>query len=75
MKQRLKLSLAILADTPLLLLDEAVSNLDTEAIAWYKKMIESYGANRTVIVCSNTVRDEYYFCTRELNVTDFKVRK
>lgn len=75
MKQRLKLALAILADTPLLLLDEAVSNLDAEAILWYKKMIETYATKRTIIVCSNTIKDEYYFCTRELNVSNFKTRK
>lgn len=72
MKQRVKLGLAILSDTPLLLLDEPVSNLDKNAIAWYKKLISSYAQNRTVIVCSNAISDEYFFCEKELNVMGFK---
>ncbi|WP_317898841.1 ABC transporter ATP-binding protein [Aurantibacillus circumpalustris] len=72
MKQRLKLGLAILADSPLLLLDEPVSNLDKNAIAWYKELISRYTNNRTVIVCSNAIADEHFFCDSELNVTDYK---
>lgn len=74
MKQRLKLALAILADTPLLLLDEPVSNLDKNAIAWYKELIAAYSNKRTIIVCSNAIADEHSFCTRELNVMDFKAK-
>ena len=72
MKQRLKLGLAILANTPLLLLDEPVSNLDKNAIIWYKNLIESYTKNRTVVVCSNAISDEHFFCNTELNVMDYK---
>ncbi len=72
MKQRLKLGLAILADTPLLLLDEPVSNLDKNAIEWYKNLTLNYTTNRTVIVCSNAITEEHFFCTKQLNVTDFK---
>ncbi len=68
MKQRLKLGLAILSETPLLLLDEPLSNLDKDGITWYKKMIETYTINRTVIVCSNAISDEYFFCETQLNV-------
>jgi len=73
MKQRLKLGLAILADTPVLLLDEPVSNLDKNAIAWYKELISTYTKHRTVIVCSNAIADEHFFCDTELNVMDYKV--
>jgi len=72
MKQRLKLGLAILADTSLLLLDEPVSNLDKNAIEWYKDLITAYSENRTVVVASNAISDEYLFCTKQLNVMDFK---
>ncbi len=72
MKQRLKLGLAILADTPLLLLDEPVSNLDKNAIEWYKNLISVHSENRTVIVASNAISDEYFFCDKQLNVMDFK---
>jgi len=73
MKQRLKLGLAILADTPVLLLDEPVSNLDRNAIAWYKQLVGNYTKERTVIVCSNAISEEYFFCDTELNVMDYKL--
>lgn len=72
MKQRMKLALAFLSDSGIVLLDEPVSNLDRKAIEWYRKMVENYRLHRTVIVCSNSIEDEYYFCTRKLNVEDFK---
>ena len=75
MKQRLKLGLAILADTPVLMLDEPISNLDKNAVDWYKSLITSYTKNRTVIVCSNTMADEHFFCDTELNVMDYKLKK
>lgn len=72
MKQRAKLTLAILADCPLLLLDEPSSNLDKNAIEWYSKMVLLYAAHKTIVVCSNSVKEEFSFCTRELNVSDYK---
>lgn len=72
MKQRVKLALAILADCPLLLLDEPASNLDKNAIEWYIKLVGWYGANKTIVVCSNSVKEEFEFCTKELNVMDHK---
>ena len=72
MKQRLKLGVAILCDTPLLLLDEPVSNLDANAIAWYKNIIKEYSQNRTVIVASNAIQDEFFICDKQINVTNFK---
>ncbi len=75
MKQRLKLGLAILADTPLLLLDEPVSNLDKNAIAWYLDLMAGNAKDRTVIVCSNAITEEYAFCERSLNVMDYKIQR
>lgn len=75
MKQRLKLGLAILADAPLLLLDEPVSNLDKNAIIWYKSLIQTYASHRTVIVCSNNIDEEHFFCTSQLNLADYKAKK
>jgi ABC-type multidrug transport system ATPase subunit len=72
MKQRLKLAVAILADTPVLLLDEPLSNLDKNGGDWYRDMVRQYASNRTVIVCSNAISDEYFFCDRQLNVADHK---
>ena len=75
MKQRVKLGLAILSDTSLLLLDEPCSNLDRIGIAWYHSMIKLYGKDRTIIVCSNHQIDEYEFCEKHLVVEDYKNSK
>jgi ABC-type multidrug transport system ATPase subunit len=72
MKQRLKLALAMLAEVDCVLLDEPLSNLDSAAINWYRQMVEKYLSHRSVIVCSNAIAEEYFFCTRQLSVTDFK---
>ncbi len=72
MKQRVKLALAILSDTPLLLLDEPCSNLDSKGIDWYNGMIKSYSDKRTVIVASNHNEYEYFFCDKRIEMTDLK---
>lgn len=71
MKQRVKLALAICSDTPLLLLDEPSSNLDSQAIDWYHHLVEKFTANRIVIVCSNQ-EHEYHFCQKQLHLSDYK---
>jgi ABC-type multidrug transport system ATPase subunit len=71
MKQRIKLTLAILSDTPLLLLDEPLSNLDKNASDWYCNLIIKFGINRTIIVSSNHLEQEYFFCKRSLLLEEF----
>lgn len=75
MKQRLKLTLAILADTPILLLDEPTTNLDATVISWYQHLIETYCKEKTIIVCSNSIKDEYAFCTQTIVMENFKPSK
>lgn len=72
MKQRVRLALAVLADTPVLLLDEPTSNLDKGGVEWYKELMDSEGRDRLIVVASNENREEYYFCDRELRIEDFK---
>lgn len=72
MRQRLKLTLAILADAPILFLDEPTTNLDATVIDWYKNMIATYAMHKTIIVCSNSIKDEYDFCNRVITMEDFK---
>ncbi|RYU89232.1 ABC transporter ATP-binding protein [Mucilaginibacter terrigena] len=71
MKQRLKLALAFCADTPMLMLDEPTSNLDTQGIDWYLSLIEKFSEDRLTIVCSNQ-EHEYSFCPNRLNISDYK---
>jgi ABC-type multidrug transport system ATPase subunit len=72
MKQRVRLSLAILADVPALLLDEPLSNLDRKGILWYSDMIHRYAESKLVIVCSNNQEEEISFCSRALDINLFK---
>lgn len=71
MKQRLKLALAFFSNTPLLLLDEPCSNLDSQGIGWYQEMVNSSVGKRTIIVASNQ-SFEYEFSDGEIRIEDFK---
>jgi ABC-type multidrug transport system ATPase subunit len=71
MKQRLKLALAFCADTPMLMLDEPTSNLDTQGVEWYLNLVKQFAKDRLTIICSNQ-EHEYNFCDERLSITDFK---
>ena len=71
MRQRLKLALAWLSDVSIVLLDEPCSNLDARGIEWYKNLANKYSENRLVIVCSNNIEDEFYFCKKSLDMDNF----
>ncbi|RYD51371.1 MAG: ATP-binding cassette domain-containing protein [Sphingobacteriales bacterium] len=68
MKQRVKLALALFADTPVVLLDEPCTNLDDAGIAQYLNWIQAYGTGRLLIVGSNDPR-EYSFCERTIELS------
>lgn len=69
MKQRLKLTLAFMSNTSLLLLDEPLTNLDEAGEKWYAKMLGDFSNGRTVIVCSNMNEKEYSFCEKHVLLT------
>ena len=71
MKQRLKLALAFCADTPMLMLDEPTSNLDTQGVDWYLSLVQQFAEGRLTIVCSNQ-EHEYGFCNHRLSIVDYK---
>jgi ABC-type multidrug transport system ATPase subunit len=71
MKQRVKLLLAFCTDSPVLMLDEPTSNLDSQGIKWYLEMMEEFGKRRMVLICSNQAH-EYEFCNHQLNILDYK---
>lgn len=72
MKQRIKLTLAILSDTPILLLDEPCSNLDSSVVKWYQEMIAQYAMDRTIIVASNNQQDEFAFCDQRISIDSLR---
>lgn len=71
MKQRVKLALAFCSDTPILLLDEPTSNLDTQGTQWYLEMVKQFTTNRITIIGSNQL-NEYSFCKAHINLADYK---
>jgi ABC-type multidrug transport system ATPase subunit len=72
MKQRLTLALAFCSDTPMLMLDEPTSNLDSQGVDWYLNLVQKFAENRLTIICSNQLH-EYSFCNEELNISDYKM--
>lgn len=73
MKQRLRLTLALLAKTQILLLDEPLSNLDKAGEDWYLQMMNQFTAGRTVIICSNHHPVETAPTTNKIEISQFKV--
>jgi ABC-type multidrug transport system ATPase subunit len=71
MKQRVKLAQCILSDTPVVLLDEPCTNLDTEGIGLYQQLINDFCKKRLVVVSSND-KVEYAFCKQVINISDYK---
>jgi len=72
MKQRVRIGLAVLSDVSAIFLDEPTSNLDQNAVKWYRNLIESYLKERIVFVASNGQSDEYFFTTEKIEIENFK---
>ena len=71
MKQRVRLAQALFTDTPVILLDEPCTNLDTDGIGLYRQLIRQYAAGRLVIVSSNDP-EEYEFCEKKIDIRDYR---
>ena len=71
MKQRVKLAQAIFSDTPIVLLDEPITNLDEEGVSLYHNLVEKYCQNRLLIISSND-KKEYAFCDQIIDIRNFK---
>jgi ABC-type multidrug transport system ATPase subunit len=71
MKQRVRLAQCIFSDTPLILLDEPCTNLDSEGIGLYQNLMATQTRDRLVIISSND-QTEYQFCGKRINIADHK---
>jgi ABC-type multidrug transport system ATPase subunit len=71
MKQRAKLGLALLSDTPLLFLDEPTSNLDKQGSDWYLSEIKKLIGKKTIVVASN-IPEEYAFAEQVIRISDYQ---
>lgn len=72
MKQRVRLTIAILTESELLLLDEPSSNLDSAAVSWYQELLQEHGSGRSIIVSSNHQHQEYPGFTQFFEMEAFK---
>lgn len=68
MKQRVKLGLAILSDSPIMLLDEPCSHLDHAAVEWYQSLLQNNLAGKIVLVASNRDERETFLCKQEIDI-------
>lgn len=68
MKQRLRLTLAVMSISSVVFLDEPTSNFDQRAIDWMRELIENYLGNRTLVVGTNSVQSELLLCNRTKSV-------
>ena len=66
MRQRLKLGLAIFADSNLLLVDEPCANLDAKWSKWFETCLESQCADRIVVISSNSQENELRLVNKPL---------
>lgn len=71
MKQRIKLAQAIFSDSKILLLDEPLTNLDTDGYNLYLSLIPKYCSDRVVVISSND-KNEYAFCNEVIDIDLFK---
>lgn len=71
MKQRLRLALAVLSKSKILLLDEPATNFDSASIQWYLQLIERYADGRIVVIGSN-IQHEYAFCDKMIDILQYK---
>lgn len=72
MKQRVKLALACFVASPLLLLDEPTSNLDSAGEQWYLQLIEKTHTEDRILVIASNRKEEYGFCKEYIQIMDYK---
>ena len=72
MKQRLKLSLSILSEKPILFLDEPCSNLDAEGIRWYQDLLRQNSEEKLLLISSNNKEEEHFICKKTINLANYK---
>ena len=72
MKQRLKLGLAIMSRSELLILDEPGTNLDKTNLHWFQELLDSQKRDRTVIIASNQEED-LTLCNHFVNLEAYKI--
>jgi ABC-type multidrug transport system ATPase subunit len=68
MKQKVKIALALLSNTPLVLFDEPAMNLDDDNIKWFQDLTNKFSDNRLIIIFSNNRNEELTLCNKIINI-------
>ncbi|MBK9025283.1 MAG: ATP-binding cassette domain-containing protein [Saprospiraceae bacterium] len=71
MRQRIKLLLAIMTDTSVILLDEPGSNLDEQGKGWFEDLLKSQMSGKITIIASNEAED-LKLAQSQINIADYK---
>ena len=71
MKQRLKLAQAIFSKVPVILLDEPITNLDTDGVELYYSLVRDYCKEKLLIISSND-KNEYEFCNTVIDIRNYR---
>jgi ABC-type multidrug transport system ATPase subunit len=71
MKQRCKLALGLLTDSPVVLIDEPGTNLDDTAKAWYHDLVKRFGRKKMLIIATNE-KEDISFCDQIINIAVYK---
>lgn len=72
MRQRVKLALAVLSDTSLLLLDEPTITLDKKACEWFEQLLNQYTHPKRTLVVASNVEADFGLCTQRLDILGYK---
>lgn len=72
MRQRLKLGLSILSNSPILFLDEPCSNLDQKGIDFFQELLRNNSKNRIIIIGSNEDKNETFMARETINIMYYK---
>jgi ABC-type multidrug transport system ATPase subunit len=75
MKQRLKLALAFLSDSAVLLLDEPTITLDQAGVQWYRNLLENHALGKRMVIIASNVLSDFEGCDKQLNIVDYKTRR
>jgi ABC-type multidrug transport system ATPase subunit len=71
MKQRLKIGLGFFSNSPVLLLDEPTTNLDSESKKWFQEYYNQVEKDKLIILSSNESED-IDLCERQIDLRKFK---
>ena len=72
MKQRVKYAAAILAEPPLLLLDEPSANLDAAGMEMVRDVMDAQQTSGRLLIVATNLPDEAALCERQMRIEDHR---